>query len=282
MNKDSRGNILKMIFSAALDIYYKFTINAVFSGVTLETITECNLRCSYCPNSIYDRGLKKNSKKIEIGLFHAVIDELAEMNWSGRIQPQGYGEPLLDDRLPQLIKYARNKLPKAPIVIFSNGILLSLDKYRELVEAGVTEFHVTQQVKTESIPANIYEIINYRKASPHRNVLFRYVTNTTDNRWNRAGIIKISDDENMEFRTRCLMPSQEIYITYDGNIMFCCQDYLQTCSVSVYNVKNEKLMSIWNKADYRRLRSETRNGIFNLGICRQCAFGHELPPVSGQ
>ena len=49
--------------------------------VFIETLTACNLRCSYCPNSVFERGLIKNNQEMDIVLFHKIIDELAELNW---------------------------------------------------------------------------------------------------------------------------------------------------------------------------------------------------------
>jgi len=35
----------------------------LFSVVEVETSTACNLRCNYCPNSVYERGLLKNDER---------------------------------------------------------------------------------------------------------------------------------------------------------------------------------------------------------------------------
>ena len=86
--------------------------------IYIETLTACNLRCSYCPNSVYERGLIKNNQEMETKLFYKIIDELADLNWVGEIQPHSYGEPLLDQRLPSFCSYIIQKLPLAKIAIF--------------------------------------------------------------------------------------------------------------------------------------------------------------------
>lgn len=70
------------------------------SMVCIETITTCNRKCSYCPNSLYDRGLVMNQSRMESALFRKIIDDLAQSGWRGEIVPHLYGEPLLDERLP--------------------------------------------------------------------------------------------------------------------------------------------------------------------------------------
>ena len=43
--------------------------------IYIETLTACNLRCSYCPNSVYERGLMKNNEEMDTELFYKIIDE---------------------------------------------------------------------------------------------------------------------------------------------------------------------------------------------------------------
>ena len=81
---------------------------------------------------------------MSIELYKKIIDELAEINFTGIIDPILYGEPLLRKDLAYLMKYAHEKLPKATLRIVSNGAFLTIDKYVELVKAGVKIFLITQ------------------------------------------------------------------------------------------------------------------------------------------
>ena len=103
-----------------------------FQFVEIEISTACNLRCRYCPNSVSDRGLVKNNKQMPTALFHRLIDELAAIGFGGEFHPHFYNEPLLDERLPQLLQYVRNKLTRCKIALFTNGLYLTLEKYLEL------------------------------------------------------------------------------------------------------------------------------------------------------
>ena len=85
----------------------------MFNDIIIETTTQCNRRCGYCPNSVYDRSLKHNSHLMSEHLFMKIINDLKEMRFAGRISPHFYGEPLLDKRLYRLMKYAHDTLPKA-------------------------------------------------------------------------------------------------------------------------------------------------------------------------
>ena len=54
----------------------------MFELLGIETITACNRRCSYCPNSLYDRGLLSNMKKMKTELYPLLSRyKLSNCNW---------------------------------------------------------------------------------------------------------------------------------------------------------------------------------------------------------
>ncbi len=117
----------------------------IFTALDIETNSRCNLHCSYCPVSMYDRG----DHFMPEATFKKVIDDVAAFpfEYKGRISPHFYGDPLLDERLPDLLRYARAKLPKSQIIIHTNGIKLTREAYRALVSAGITGFLITRHLK---------------------------------------------------------------------------------------------------------------------------------------
>lgn len=232
--------------------------------VFIETITACNLRCSYCPNSIYDRGLLKNKKIMESKLFYKIIDELAAIGWNGEIQPHSYGEPLLDARIFHLIDYTKKKLPKTKINLFTNGEFLNLQLYKKLIISGVNHFTITQHLP---MPAKgVVEILDYRNT--HGNGGVDVVYSRLDRVYNKGGLVKIKNPEKPD---HCLWPTYYIGVAYDGNILACCHDYLNI--IKLGNVKNQKLFDIWNDKYYSRLRSEIKNGVFSNELCKNCLGG---------
>ncbi|MFH1972236.1 MAG: radical SAM protein [archaeon] len=247
-------------------IFFKHHKFDSFSIVEIETTTVCNRRCSYCPNAIYDRGLIENKKEMDIELFKKIINELAEINYKGAIHPHFYGEPLLDKRLPELIRYAKEKLPKVELVIFTNGDLINIEKYNELVKAGTNRFMIAQHSKDEL--ENVNELIEYKKI--HEDGV-KVVYNKLKTYFNRGDLIKVEEKIKNDY---CLFPSTNITIDYDGNVILCCNDYLS--KVKYGNVKSEKLMDIWNKPFYQKIREGTKKGIYNLELCKTCEQGSKL------
>ena len=49
----------------------------------------------------------------------------------------------------------------------------------------------------------------------------------------------------------------------------CCNDYLN--DVKIGNIHSEKLIDIWNKPHYIKIRKDIREGNFILDICKNCS-----------
>lgn len=233
------------------------------SMIFIETITACNLRCSCCPNSIYDRGLVKNVKRMEPRLFYKIIDELAELKWRGEIQPHHCGEPLLDDRIVDFIAYAKKKIPGSTIKFYTNGELLNVSSYKKLIEAGVDGFVVTQHLPVQS--KGVLEVLEHRNKFDTDNIKFDYSELGTIFNW--GGEIEINGAAK---KNRCDWPINNVGIDYAGNLLMCCWDYSN--KVKIGNVNEERMIDIWNKPSYRKLRKEIKSGIFKLDICKKCLY----------
>jgi len=251
-----------------------------FNAVDIETITACNRRCSWCPNSIYDRGLIKNKKLMDEKLFSKIIDELSEIKFSGQIRFSFYGEPLLDERLEAFVKYTRDKLPKVDIFIFTNGDFLTLDLYKGLSENGVDFFIMTQHDEIMSL--TMKELLkNFHKVSYSKKDFFHQSAYKLDNYdtillhknlrnmelCNRGGLLKNIKPKKLT-HLRCFLPTNALVINYAGNVILCCDDYLG--SIKFGNLKNESILEIWQKENSKKIKEELREGILRLEICKKC------------
>jgi radical SAM protein with 4Fe4S-binding SPASM domain len=247
--------------SKNLNNLLKYGTEDIFNQVDIETITCCNRRCLYCPNSIYENGLIKNKKLLSTKLFHRIIKELAEIKYKGIINLNFYGEPLLDKRIISLVKYAKNKLPCCYIIIYTNGDFLTLSYYKKLVLAGVDEFRITQHSKKED--PEIIKILEYTKIRPEDNIKISYQKLKFTN--NRGGLIESGKPIKLE---ECHLFNPHVVINYKGEVILCCQDYFS--SVKFGSIKDEKLLDIWKKPEYQRIRKEIRKGKPSLEICKKC------------
>jgi radical SAM protein with 4Fe4S-binding SPASM domain len=261
LRKKGRELAYKLVFGPLYHIKYLWMYGKwdFTDIITLGTSTYCNLRCNNCPNSTHDYGLKKNEKLMEEELFHKIIDELKEVNYKGNLWFHFFNEPLGDNRLTQLVRYAKNQIPKAKRRISSNGILLTLEKYRELIENGVDSFTITQY--SEEIPKNLPPILEYDKNNGNY-ITFRKFTDDLRESW--GGEI----EGNILEKARCSYPDNLIVISPKGEVVLCCNDYH---SSTVWgNLKNEKLIDIFNKKKFRQFRKDVRKKKFVLPICKRC------------
>ena len=63
--------------------------------------------------------------------------------------------------------------------------------------------------------------------------------------------------------------AERTYILSDGSVVLCCKDWAGYTVLG--NVNEESLQSIWNSAEYRRLRNDISNGkIADCEVCRRC------------
>ncbi len=233
-----------------------------FDEVLIETSTACNRKCSYCPNSIYDRGDIKNNKLMDEKLYKHIIDDLALINFKGLIKPFNFNEPLLDKRLPRLIAYTRKKLPKSNIWIATNGDFLTFETYQTLVNAGVSHINITTHMKT--MPKHISDLFEKLKAL-HDKTKVQYITITPTSFVNRGGLVNI---KRTSVIPRCVSAPVGMCINYKGDVFLCCNDYF--CKYTFGNVSKSRIIDIWRSPRYVKIRKELNKGIYEYPLCKEC------------
>jgi len=233
-------------------------------AIEIEINTTCNRRCKYCPNSICEKSLEKNEILIEKKLFKKIIDELAEIDFCGRVSPHFYGEPLLNKSLVEFVQYTKNMLPKSNMVLYTNGDYLDIFDYSKLSKAGLDKIVVSQH--GDCVPKNIAKLFSYLDQQPSEKTKIEYIKfNSSFSFYNRGGSI---DVKNPSFIPRCKDLDNALVIDVNGNVILCCNDYYS--SVKLGNLYNEKLIDIWNKNEYRKIRRQLRNDVYSLAICKKC------------
>lgn len=79
--------------------------------------------------------------QMDDALFDRIIDECAAERCR-EIHVHNFGEPLLDKRLEDRIRRAKQR-GIAKVKIFSNGSLLTAERARSLIEAGLDEIKIS-------------------------------------------------------------------------------------------------------------------------------------------
>lgn len=230
--------------------------------IEIETTTICNRKCLYCPNSKYNRG----KHFIDSKLFKKIIQQLASLKYCHTVSFHFYGEPLLDKRLPKLVRYTREKLPSAFLLINTNGDFLSRSLFNKLVSAGVSHFIITQY--DYKMAKNIKLLLNsLDHKTLSEKITYRKFSNEVE-LFNRGGLINLPKKTIIKNCTLANSKTMGMVIDYQGNIILCCSDYFS--SVKFGNLNDESLLEIWNKKDFKTIRKELHHGKFNLEICKKC------------
>jgi radical SAM protein with 4Fe4S-binding SPASM domain len=247
----------KMLAMGVIAIYRRLTFQTPFASVAVETSTHCHRRCSYCPVAKDP----KPKRFIEPSVLNRIVEDLAEMKFSGRFAYHHYNEPLLNRGLERLVATARTALPRATHVIYTSGDHLTADRHASLRAAGINEFVVTDHGPLHGAARDPAAEAEFRSRA---GVRYRKMGEAAA-LFNRGGLI-----ERMHPRThrRCYYPAYEIVIDIEGNVIMCCNDYYGEAKFG--NVMNSKLADIWSSAALVETRRNLARGRFESRLCRAC------------
>ena len=250
--------ILSPIYNKLEWVYYRlrwlylYSTTDFFESIGIEINSYCQLRCSICPNSVSEKGMKKNEVLLDIDLVLKVLNDLRKIKYRGRIVFHRFNEPLTDKRLVSFVSIARTYMPKCKINIATNGLLLTNDKYLELKEAGVNTILVTEY----DLPI---------KKLPYKDIIYRTL-NENDSLHNRSGLVKT--------KQRAKLPCQSAFynsvnIDATGKVLKCCNDYFGVEPIG--DIRDSDIISIWNSPLYKHHREKLKKKQFDYSeLCKEC------------
>ena len=196
-------------------------------------------------------------------LIKKIADNLQDLNYSGRISPFGINEPLLDNRLLDIIRLFRSKCPKSFISVESNGDLLTKNIYKSLVEAGMN-----------ALGLSIYDDQRWqelRHFTLYHNVTFIDMRGNNNLFENRGGEIKQIKHQPL-IDTICLRPTNMLVIRPKGQVVICCADMYN--DVVLGDVNTQCLEDIWYSDDFNHYRKQlAASGRIGLKLCETCSHG---------
>jgi 8-amino-3,8-dideoxy-alpha-D-manno-octulosonate transaminase len=217
---------------------------------------------------------------MEEGLYRKIVDEMSAVRFGGVLKLYCGNEPLLDPRLPRLVKYARERLPDlARLQVNTNGILLTEGLGKELIESGVSLLNINdytndggggRTVNNESIEG-IYEKLV--KVFPGQSL--KYYPRRTDEVLNSFG--GHSPNNRMRLvrpiKAPCAYPFFAFVVTSNGSVGLCCSDMV--FEEPLGNVKDSSVASIWRGKPFADFREDLLRGKRTKKLCSNCTiFGH--------
>ncbi len=239
--------------------------------VNLETINRCNSNCAFCTANVHAE--KRPYMYMTDEMFRKIIDELADWGYKGHLTMYGNNEPLLDKNIVERHRYAREKLPDCFIFMSTNGLLLNVEKLKEL-KPYMNQLIINNYCEDMKFRPGVQQVIDYVQANPEEFkdidilVQMRYVKAVLTN---RAGSAPNRQNEKEKvIKETCLMPYTDMWITPDGRLGYCCCDNFEVTELA--NLKDCTVAEGWNSQKYRAFRERVRRGRQYDALCKHCDF----------
>lgn len=237
----------------------------LFSTVEIETYNRCNGVCPFCPvNRFVDT---RKHMKMDKALFFKIIDELCELGYHGRLGLFSNNEPFLDDRIEEFAEYARYKLPKASIYLYTNGSVLTIERFERIISNLsyiVIDNYNDESILNESIKP-ISELCKINNAySSKTKIVMRKQNEVLFSRGGNA-----PNKKNVKtLKMSCILPFKQIVIRPSGELSLCNNDALGEFTMG--NVNYNSLFDIWYSDTYKNIRNQIMKGRSFCKLCEHC------------
>jgi len=273
----------------------------------IDTNYTCNLRCIMCPLGVGGFPAVYENKWLDFALYRRVISEGAEKGLAS-IRLGLTGEPLLRPDIIDFVRLAQD-LDLVDIMLITNGLLLTEDLGRKLIQAGLTRLMVSlDAVRPETyrrirrggdlaqVATNLRAFLKIRRELgadlPLLRVSFiRMSLNESEQEefhrvWSdQADYISFQEYTNIleSPRTdyfpaqrrevesfRCSDPWQRMSLFVNGDLFPCCSDFGRLAPVG--NAWKDPVGRAWLSAESESLRRIHREGRWRENpVCRRCA-----------
>ena len=129
--------------------------------IHVDPASGCNYRCFFCPQSnpaaLRNAGVEFRSMTLplfrklvdDLGAFAQPIDELVLGN---------YGEPLLNNNLPEMVRYAKSSRHIREVSVITNASLLNAFRANELAAAGLDKIRISIEAMSDAAYKSTTEV----------------------------------------------------------------------------------------------------------------------------
>lgn len=240
-------------------------------SVELNCTELCNRRCEFCPR--YDSDVYPNQNlNMDLKTATTVGDQLAAIQYKGKISFSGYGENILNKAFPNIVNQIRIRLPHNIIECNTNGDKLTKKMAEDLYNGGLSNLYINlydgihQKEHFDKIvghlPSDWYV---YRKHWDPED--FGMILN------NRSGVMKWVEQDPHPGRP-CYYPSYKMMIDWNGNVLFCSNDWARERIVG--NIHHHTIEQIWMSDTMMEYRKKLGSGDRSMSPCNKCSVPGDL------
>ena len=190
------------------------------------------------------------------------------MNYSGKLALFSNNEPFLDQDIIKKHRYAREKLPFARMHLFTNGTLLTIEKFAQIV-GYLDELVIDNYQQELHLIKPCQEIVEYCEAHTELKkkvtIVLRkpkeILTSRGGDAPNRKKLVSYGN-------LRCILPYKQFIIRPDGKVSLCCNDPYGRNTLGDLN--KETMMEVWFNDRFKMVRKCLYEGRKNWEHCKYC------------
>lgn len=238
----------------------------LFEMIELETVNRCNGSCQFCPvNYKLD---PRPEKRMMQELFEKIILDLEALGYDRHVALFSNNEPFLDPEIEKRAAFARAHLPQAKLHLFTNGTLLTLERFLKIVPF-LDELVIDNYSKKLELLATSREIMQYCEAHPELKKKVTIVIRDPEEVLTTRGGDAPNRREKVSYSgRRCALPFQQMVVRPDGKLSLCCNDPLGKETLGDLN--EQTILEAWYSPAYQRVREELYQGRGVREHCRHC------------
>jgi MoaA/NifB/PqqE/SkfB family radical SAM enzyme len=230
--------------------------------------------------------MKRKKEMMDFEMFKKIIDQFS---WLEYILLQNWGEPLLQPKIFDMIKYAKDRGIK--VFMYTNGTLLTSEKIKQLIDSGIDGITISidgygktyekiRGFSYDEIGKKIADLIKLRNEKNSSMfievsmVMFDETENELEQfkkRW--VGVAdRVVVQPKLEYNEKRITRCKELWrgniiVLSNGLVVPCCYDYEGVMVIG--DAKKQNIKEIWNGEIIKRIRDQHNKHNFT-SLCKGC------------
>ncbi|MBQ3800676.1 MAG: radical SAM protein [Treponema sp.] len=274
-----------------------FILRDIPLHLDIEATSCCNQRCTFCDRQILvEKGMLGS---MDFSLFTHIMDQFSEDNRLWGVKFSYRGEPLLNPRIPDMIRYAKSR-GVLDVYFNTNAMLLTEETCHKIIDAGLDRISVSLDgtdresyekvrigAKFDTVVRNIETLLRVRDSLHSSIPKIRIQTvklpgideEAYAHKWkpfaDEVAILEYTDETRRETgidaRWACPQLWQRLTIEWDGSVFACNNDSLR--GLYLGNAAERSIHDCWHDErlmGIRRLHQEGRS--HEVEDCNGCPW----------
>lgn len=236
--------------------------------VEIEPVAWCTRRCDFCfPARIESRARAKIALTAE--RHSKLMRGLAEAEFDGQVVYCGqYSEPLLHEGIADFVREARQTLPSATVICYTNGDLANVERLNALSEAGLQQliFDLYDDETADRFAASLYS----SRMDPATVTFIDHVRTPPPYFSRGARIVNLIGDGITP--APCFLPASKLFMSAEGAWIICCEDYGHKTAGRFGTIDDTSPLQLNERIAFAQVRDVLKLPLGRMGLepCGRC------------